>query len=233
MKPVTIFFLFIIGAFHGCKKNNDTIISSSLSISKKIIVFGSSIAAGIGATHDSLSWVGLFKKTRISDSILNFSIPGTTTFHTLPSKYKDSSFIVGAPSPVANNIDRVIQANPDFVVISITSNDIANGFTPDDYMKNISIITNQLKDQRIPYIITSTTIRGDINLIKRNQLFEIFKRVHEKYLTEFVDILTPLSDTTNFSIRTEFFNSDLIHPNNLGHEKIFNQIKQHLLIRRL
>lgn len=193
----------------------------------KIAVIGSSIGAGVGATDISLSWVAEIQRQNPDSHLLNFSKSGATTYHFLPEHYSSTSLQKNRPVPLPDvNIDQVIKHAPKIIIISITTNDIARGFSPEEYMNNMEIIVDRMRNAGISFIITSTTLRNDVDLTKKKALLRLYYNLRSAYLDRFVDIMTPLADTSRLSIYPHLYNHDRIHPNDDGHAKIATQVNK-------
>jgi lysophospholipase L1-like esterase len=189
-------------------------------IQNKVVIIGSSIAKGVGASSYNYSWAGLMAANNIRDTFLNYSIPGYLTFHFLPANFTNLPI-----QPDANvNITAVIKAKPSIVIISITTNDIANGYTEDCYMENMKTITDTLEKYKTKYIVTSTTIRADLNPSLNASLLTLANRLKERYQINYVNIVSLIADTTTLTPRLQFYSADKIHPNNPGHKLIFEQV---------
>lgn len=203
----------------ACKKSNDP-----LPKEKKVIIIGSSIASGTGASRLSKSWAGLLANKYPTIGFRNMSVGGYTTFHFLPDIFGDlyQGYTITPDSTV--DISRVIERKPDYVIISITTNDVAYGYSPTEYMRNMKIITDSLQANKIPYLVTSTTLRDDFSDANRKKLLSIFTSLNKRYKKNFIDIMTAIADTAILRINRSMYINDLIHPNDDGHYAIFKRI---------
>jgi lysophospholipase L1-like esterase len=201
----------------GCKKSQEF---SGATKKIRTIIIGSSIARGIGASTYENSWAGLMAKNNLSDSFVNQSIPGYATFHFLPTNF--SGVPISADTTV--NITHVLRQKPDIVLISITSNDVAYGYTPAVYMQNIKTIIDSLKAHSIKFLVTSTTIREDLSKSSNDSLLVIARKLREQYLSNYVEIMSVIADTTSLKAKTAYYSSDRIHPNDAGHALIYLKI---------
>lgn len=219
MKPYTCTLLLTL-IFFSCKK------SESLPIPKgnQVFIIGSSIARGVGASSPSKSWAGLLAGKYTNIDFQNLSVGGYTTFHFLPDVFADiyHGYTITPDSSV--NISRVIERHPAYVIISLTTNDVGYGYSPSEYMRNMKIITDSLLLSKIPYLVTSTTLREDFSITNRSKLLSIFVSLNKRYKTGFVDIMTAIADTATLRINRDMYTNDLMHPNDAGYEAVFRRI---------
>jgi lysophospholipase L1-like esterase len=210
-----LFVLLFPLLFLKCKKE-DNISNSRI----KTIIIGSSIASGVGATDYVRSWAGLITRDNSDDAFINYSVSGYTTFQFLPTNFRNFP----VPPDTTINITAVLKQNPDIVLVSITSNDIANGYNPVMYIENMKVLTDTLKKHSIKYLITSTTLRGDLSVRLNDSLLVISNRLKDRYENKYVDIMSAIGDTIALRPYPHFYASDRIHPNNAGHAQIYSRI---------
>lgn len=232
MKTLRLVFIAMAACCAACKKESvplthndvpdDDLIPYAIPKNKRVIVIGSSIAYNGGASISAKGWVGLLTSKYTAFSFKNMSVPGYTTFEYLPDAFESAGYRIKPDTNV--NIDRVIKNKPGYVIISLTSNDIGQGYTPDDYMRNMKVITDSLKINKINYLVTSTTLRGDFPIENRRKLLTLFYRLKKVYLNRFVDIMTATADTSTLEINKSLFINDLAHPNDKGHQAIYNKV---------
>ncbi len=95
-----------------------------------IVVLGSSTAEGYNLVDKSYSFVGLLSSymntTYPGSTVTNLGKGGYTTYHVLP----DGTSATANRPPVdpERNITKALSLNPDLIVISLPSNDLAGGF---------------------------------------------------------------------------------------------------------
>ncbi len=227
--PLFILILTVVSLL-ACKKEQ---INNTSPANSHIIIIGSSIASGIGASVTKKSWSGLLAAKYAGTSFHNLSVPGYTTFHFLPDVFGElyKGYTITPDSSV--NISHVIRMQPNLVIISITTNDIGYGYSTTEYMRNMKIITDSLQANKILYLVTSTTIRDDFAETNRKKLLSLAISLGKRYGQKFVDIMTPIADTSTLRINKEFYSSDLVHPNDNGHYLIYQRIDSVLRINYL
>jgi acyl-CoA thioesterase I len=210
--------IFSFPLLFACKKQRELVITANTK--HKTVIIGSSIASGVGASQYSNSWAGLMATNNSEDTFINNSVPGYTTFQFLPTNYPNPPI---RPDTTLN-ITSVLRLKPDVVVISITTNDIANGYTPSVYMRNMRVITDTLKAHSIKFLITSSTVRDDLSHVLNDSLLVVSHKLKDTYSNNFVEIMSLIADTTTLKPKTELYTSDKIHPNNAGHALLYSRI---------
>ena len=194
----------------GCSKND------ARGKKIKVVVIGSSTAAGVGATNYSSSWVGLLQSAS-QDNFVNNAVSGYTTFHFLPEAKSNS---LGIVPDVNRNISASLKLNPDLIIFSITTNDIANGFSVDDYMANMKIITDLCKNNNVDFLVSSTLPRT-MSYDQKLALVAINQELEAVYGENYFDFYTPLCNLDIFEYKFSVDSGDHVHPNNNGHRIIF------------
>lgn len=225
--------LFLALNLYACKKDVRTPSSNDSSIiapepepvfKHRIAILGSSTAAGFGVSIGDSAWVSRLKTQVLKDGksveFSNLSLPATTLYNVLPSGLKFS----GRPvCDTSRNINKALAFNPTFVLINFPTNDIANGFTDEEIMRNYAIITDMLDSVKIPYLILGSQPRNFSDPTLRERLKSQNDRLVMRYGIKIDDFLEQLSAPTYF-IKDIYSNGDGIHLNNQGHKLIFNTI---------
>ena len=139
-----------------------TILPLTNATKRTIVVMGSSSAYGWKSSTQDSAWVYRLQNDLHfygrGDTVIDIAFPGNTTYLELPT---------GAPHPAGTpasdptqNVTKAISLNPTFVIISLPTNDIANGYDlASEVMPNFTTITNALTAAHIPYILTGSQPR--------------------------------------------------------------------------
>ena len=199
-------------------------------LSQTIAAIGSSTLSGEGTTIRDSAWINLYgtylTNSGLHVTIHNLGYSGTTTFNGLPSSYG-----VPQPAPVApdtpfldHNITFALSLNPDIVFIAYPSNDLVLGFTLTQYLANLRTIFDSAVVLGKKAYVTTTQPRNDIGTaIRTLQLI-----AKDSILTEFpghaLDFWTPLTDPLTLGFKSGL-TSDGIHPNDPGHQLLFQVVK--------
>ena len=111
----------------------------------KVSVMGSSTAAGVGASTPALSFVGRLETyyTGVGDTFTNIALSGMNTYNALAAS------VPGKPAIIpTNNITAALALNPDVILVSYPSNDVALGFTNQETIDNLLSIQQTAIDSR-------------------------------------------------------------------------------------
>jgi lysophospholipase L1-like esterase len=166
--------------------------------SKRIVIYGSSVAAGAGASSGANSWAGIFstKMTARGYTVINASISGNSTAALIARFYTDVAPLL-----------------PDFVIL-------CSGFPNDGYDTNTFITNNQRLISMIQGIGAAPVMFGqygdngsDAAMVrKKNEIATYFDRTGILV----ADMFGAVADETNGQWLPGTF-SDSLHPNDTGH----------------
>lgn len=237
---ISICFLFF---FVACKKgtvnsiapaeiaNNPYLYKSIDTTRTNIVILGASTAAGKGASPLKYSWARLLQdKLHVlapKDSLINLAYPGYSTYNVIPTgtiipttPSGLSTFIKRPLSDTNRNVNAALKKRPFLVIISLPSNDIAEGYSDAETLNNYKLIINKLKAAKVEYFITSNQPRNlSLNERKRLKLFStLLLKTFPDHVIDYLDKL----GTTTWLYKTYYDSGDGIHPNNKGHEVIYN-----------
>jgi hypothetical protein len=203
----------------------------------KIVVLGSSTAAGTGATSTPNSWVGLLTAKLAVDypyvttSVSNLAVGGFTTYQILPTGTPNTPGRPGVDA--AHNITAALAQNPKIILINMPSNDVAGNFTSTETMANFATVINLARNAGVKVILTGTQPRGDISVANSQILQTQNQTMLSTYPSDAVDVYTELVDLSGTSqTNTNYYGikpiysivTDQIHVNNAGHNYIYSQM---------
>ncbi|EHQ30726.1 SGNH/GDSL hydrolase family protein [Mucilaginibacter paludis] len=197
-----------------------------------IVILGGSTAWGKGASAHQYSWVSrLEAKVKFlhkNDTIINLAFPGYTTYHILPTKS-----VTKTNRPEADtlrNITTALAKKPIMVIISLPSNDIANGYNDVEILNNYKTVADILHRQNIPYFITSNQPRN-LSLSQRKRLKTFTNLLVKTFPGHIIDYLDQLSDSS-WLFKPVYNCGDGIHPNDRGHEVIYKAFVNNLAFKK-
>jgi hypothetical protein len=210
---------------------------------KKIVVLGSSSAAGNGATTGDSSWVGrlrLFYNRNTADgidtTIINLAQGGGVTYWNMPTSYTpppNRPCNVFCPKP-DNNVTKAMSFNPDIVIVNLPSNDVVSlnfygGYTVSESMQNFRVIRDCVLVRGAKFFVTTSQPRNDIqpqDFYQRQQLKEYRDSIMDKFSAYAINVWDTLVTTDgSLAIRSDLVVPDNIHPNNTGHRYIFEKVR--------
>lgn len=182
------------------------------------VVLGSSTAEGIGAGPYDSSWVGRstkylpVSKVYKNDSIINLARGGYSTHNIIPS---------GDP---ARNITKALTYRPYAIIVNMPTNDIANGGTVEQQMKNFATIADLSKQQQVELWVTTAQPRN-LNEADRKKLIELNEKVLFTYREHALDFWTDIANADG-TIKPMYGSGDGIHLNASAHRLLFDRVRK-------
>jgi lysophospholipase L1-like esterase len=218
MKKILFYLLMLV---------NSQWLLQPLSAQKKVVIMGSSTAAGQGASSPATSWVGRlqthFRQNNsdgLDTTVTSIAFSGQTTYHQMPTGFV--SPIPGRPAPDPNsNVTRALSLSPDVIIINLPTNDIANGYTKKECMDNFRLMYQAITAANVRCYITTSQPRS-LSTVLRDSLKTLADSVKNNFALHSIDFWTDLVTTDGLNnIRPEVSVGDGIHINDLGHNYVF------------
>src|SRR5436305_14995707 len=107
------------------------LLSAQALAQKKIVILGSSTAAGNGASTYDSSWARRlyfeFNKNTsdgVDTIIVNLAYPGFVTYQAMPTDFVLPANRVSCPQDTARNVTTALSLSTDIIIIRISSNDV-------------------------------------------------------------------------------------------------------------
>ena len=177
----------------------------------------------MGATQRSSAWAGLLTSYLTKDKIINLAVPGYTTYHIL-----ENGTINPADRPAPDtlaNITAALKKKPTILIVSMTTNDVAGGFSVDEILTNLEIIHKKALAKGVRRFIVTTPHPRRISSAATLKYLDQRDRILKKYGTDAVNFFDAVADS-EYYFRPEYLYSDGIHPNDAGHAVLFEQVKK-------
>jgi len=200
------------------------VISGNKKDAIKIVVIGSSTAAGTGPKDFKNAWVNRYRRKVLEkngyNEVINLAVGGYTTYQLLPSNAK---IIEGRPKPeIEHNVTKALSFNPDAVLINLPSNDVNLGFSIKEQLDNYTQITKALDKQKVPYWISTTQGR---NMSKEKRYIQqiIKDSTETRYGRNTLDFWKGFANWDG-TIRSKFNSGDGIHMNDEAHKFLFEEV---------
>lgn len=190
------------------------------SASERLVVIGSSTAAGIGASSPETSWVGLFKKWAKENrdwDVTNLAVPGALTQDavcTTPRSMTQKAFDLGA----------------NYIIVSYPSNDAVAGVTSDQSIANIRGVIQCASAKGVKIILLSTLPRSGLTPQQRKSIEQFDQTLKTEVGGCFIDVKEHLADVSGLNPRLSFSAGDGIHFNNSGHAALFRLVRNFITI---
>ena len=200
---------------------------SEVASQKRVVVMGSSTAAGTGSSSPDSSWVGRLQtyfRQNTSDGldtlVTNIAQGGQTTYHQMPSGFV--SPIPNRPTPDLNtNVTKALSFSPDVVIINLPTNDIISGYTKKEVMDNFRLMYQVITAANVRCYISTSQPRNSSTALN-DSLKTIADSIRNNFGIYSIDFWTDLVSTDGLNnIKPEVSAGDGIHVNNLGHYYLF------------
>lgn len=196
-----------------------------MAVGNKVVILGSSIAAGVGATTYDSAWAGRYAKHLLAFPaawhLTNLAVPGYTTFHVMPKGWKTPA---GRPAvDTAHNITKALSLQPDRLLISLTGNDISSGYPASEYEANFDSLHAIATRAGVPVWITTPLPRTAVDSAKRKMVLALRTRILSRYAPRALDFYQGLGDAAGAFVPA-YNSGDGVHPNNAGHSLLFNRV---------
>jgi lysophospholipase L1-like esterase len=190
----------------------------------KMVIIGSSTAAGEGASDGSRGWVSLLASQLEAQVIGDFRLVNLAV-----GGYATGDLLSESNSP--GNIDDAVDQGPDLLVVALAgSNDLSNGVSTETFLARLIAIRDSAVKQGIPVFFVSTAPKDlseserqaleDWAGQMRDPLSECWTPQNAAYSPCFVDIFEALA-SPELNISPELGSGDGIHLNDSGHHVIF------------
>jgi lysophospholipase L1-like esterase len=197
-----------------------------------IVVIGSSTVEGAGARPIDSSWVNRLKlsvtrnKGDGADTVVhNLGRNGYTTYRGRENGYIPPPGIFG-PDP-ERNISKALTLNPDIILVSYPTNDVANNLptqtTMDNYQKYHSLASGAGKKI---YFLTSQP-RNSVSYSQQLRLKDQKDIIISTFKSTAINAWDILVADDGLNIKPEL-NADDTHVNNKGHRLLFEAVQTSL-----
>jgi len=184
----------------------------------KVVVLGSSTAAGTGPSHPDSTWVNKYRATlqllNPQNEVINLAVGGFSTYKIMPN-----SFVTPSNRPSVDtlkNITRALSLHPDYIIVNLPSND--RQWPMNEQLSNFDSIYRHSWNSGVPmYICTTQPIvnSGTYQRAVRDSILANFS-------PHVIEFFTPLADSNNLVLQN--YAADAVHLNDSGHAVLFNQV---------
>ncbi len=200
------------------------IAQSALPDSLRIVVLGSSTAAGAGASVTDSAWVWRYRAYLESIDpdyeVVNLAVGGYTTYHIQPNEYVSPDGRVARDT--LRNITRAIALDADAIIINLPSNDAAKKFSIIEQTQNFERVAAKADSADIPLWVCTTQPRnlpdsGRMNLITMKDW------ITDRFGDHTLDFWSELA-VEDGSMRSAYNSGDGVHLNDAGHGVLFSRV---------
>ncbi|MEQ1744086.1 MAG: UbiA family prenyltransferase [Saprospiraceae bacterium] len=194
----------------------------------RIVVIGSSTAAGVGVVPPSAAWVNLFH-TFLRDQypgsgVISLALGGQQTYHLMPRGHRPPP---ARPLPnSAHNITEALVMLPDAVIVNAPSNDAAAYYGPEEQLANFDLIVKTGLAAGVPVFICTTQPRRFDDPVQVGIQVRLKDLICARYGPLAINLWDSLADDDGFPLES-CDAGDGTHLSNHGHERVFEAVKKH------
>jgi len=193
----------------------------------KIVVLGSSTAAGTGPTDINNAWVWRYREflTQLDTryEVTNLALGGYATYNLLPTGTTIPSG-VNRTVDTQRNITKALSLNPGGIIINLPSNDAASGYLTVDQIANYNLIINAATVENVPVWISSPQPRNfGSNTTALNIQLEMVEATPIEFGDFAFDFWTGFGVSGGNGLKLEF-DVDGVHMNDAGHKILFERV---------
>ncbi|MFD1553123.1 hypothetical protein DNU06_12395 [Putridiphycobacter roseus] len=222
IKYLSYFFFVHFFIFVGHSQNNPCAQLESY----KIVVLGSSTAAGAGVSNSDSAWVNRYRNYLESinpnNEVVNLAVGGYNTYKIMPTGFIQPA---GRPSPDVNkNITAALALNPDAIIVNMPSNDVAGGYNYAEQMYNLDSIFQLSNLNNVPIWICTTQPRNFSDTNKLNLQYELKDSITSIFDPFTIDFWTGFA-LADHTIDPVYNSGDGVHINDTAHAVLLARVK--------
>jgi lysophospholipase L1-like esterase len=190
----------------------------------RVVVLGSSTAAGTGPTNSANAWVNQYRKyvqsINSSSEVINLAAGYYTTYQVLPT---GTAAVTDRPAvDTVRNITKALSYSPDAIIINLPTNDATNGYTVNEQLYNYSVVLAAAKKQGVPVWITTTQPRN-LSVDYRLNLIAMKDSTYKFMGDKAIDFWTDIANVDG-TINTLYDMGDGVHLNDSAHSVLARRV---------
>ena len=194
----------------------------------RLVVLGSSTAAGEVARPLDSSWVNKYKlylgTVFQNYEVVNLAVGGYTTFNVMPTgyvrpyPYDTSAALAVAPN---NNITKALSLNPSLILVNMPTNDSYRFIPVSQQMANFDAIVDAAVNAGVPIYVSTSQPRNESQFV-RNLLIDLKNQVVSHFAGRALDFWTGIANADG-TINAQYDGDGGTHLNNAGHVVLFQR----------
>ncbi len=199
----------------------------------KIVVLGSSTAAGVGPSSSDSAWVNRYRKhlyqLNTTSNVVNLAVGGYTTYHLMPDDFQPPG---NRPAPsVGHNITTALLLDADVIIINLPSNDAARNYSVAEQLANYDSVLAKAGEKNVPVWITTTQPRN-LSSSQRQNLMAMRDSTFSRFGEKAIDFWNGLANEDG-TIKPEFNSGDNIHLNDKAHRILEQRVIEKDVLSKL
>lgn len=193
---------------------------------KKVVVLGSSTAAGSGASSYANAWVSKYtaylQSVNPANTLVNLAVGGYNTYLIIPTGTPHG----GRPDqdPARNVTAAVATYHADVVIVNMPTNDVANSYDVSETLLNYRRIKAYCDSAHVTLYIATSQPRNFTDAGKLGQLMQIRDSTVAQYGSYAIDFWNTLANADG-TIQPAYNSGDGVHLNDAGHDLLFQRVK--------
>jgi acyl-CoA thioesterase I len=193
----------------------------------KLVVLGSSTAAGTGASSPNRSWVGQLSSwldKQHSMAVKNFAVPGALTTvalctNTAGLKEKETWFAL-------QSVDRAIATGATHLILAFPSNDATAGLPASTTIANLMKIRQCAHAASLKVAVLSTLPRSGLTAEQKRTVSDVDTQVRQMFASCYIDVYAALAETGSQEPARTLSAGDGVHYNDRGHAVIYSAVRR-------
>lgn len=208
-----LLFVSLLISSNGISQSDPCLASSTY----KIVVLGSSTAAGSGPSVPDSTWVNRYRNflqdLNPGNEVINLAVGGYNTYRIMPTGFIPPS---SRPNPdVVRNITAALDEFPDAIIVNMPSNDVASNYTYTEQMFNLDTIVQIANAASVPIWICTTQPRN-FSTAQAQLQWDLKDSILAQFSPYAIDFWTGIATPSNF-IDPLYDSGDGVHLNDAGH----------------
>jgi lysophospholipase L1-like esterase len=192
----------------------------------RIVVLGSSTAAGTGVSRPESAWVNLYASLLREEGrqveVVNLAVGGYTTYEVMPVESVPPS---GRPAPSkGHTISDALAFRPCAIVVNLPSNDAARGIPIREQLANYDTLLQRAAEAGVPVWIATPQPRNMADSLRQWQMTMRDSVLHR--LGDYsIDFWSGIASASG-EILPAFDSGDGIHLNDRAHRMLADRVIQ-------
>lgn len=193
--------------------------------SLRIVVIGSSTAAGQGVDDPDSAWVERYRRfltgLNPANEVINLAVSGYSTYQLQPSGFRTPP---GRPLvDRKHNITSALALRPSAIIVNVPSNDAVSNFTILEQSENYERIAAEAARAGVPLWVSTTQPR-DIDGGQRQNLITMRDWIRDRFAAHALDFWTGIAREDGV-LAPRFDTGDGTHLNDDAHAVLFERVR--------